>query len=105
MGTANVAPAPGDSPAPALPARRDWLDATVRLATSWVGLFTAYVVALILALTKFKELSKGLHDVGIPPWGGVALIAAFPVLALVFSTIPSFIEQRRIKRYSEITGA
>src|SRR5579864_6622753 len=78
--------------------------ATVRLATSWVGFFTAYVVALILALTKFKELTKGFNDMGIPPWIGVALIAAFPLLALVFSTIPTFIEQRRIKRYSEITG-
>jgi Leucine-rich repeat (LRR) protein len=63
------------------------------------------VVALILALTKFKELTNGLHDMGMPPWLGIALIAAFPLLALVFSTIPTFIEQRRIKRYSEITGA
>ncbi|MBZ5726049.1 MAG: leucine-rich repeat domain-containing protein [Acidobacteriia bacterium] len=62
------------------------------------------MAALILALTRFKELTKDLHDQGIPPWLGVALIAAFPLLALVFSTIPSVIEQRRIKRYSEITG-
>ncbi len=41
----------------------------------------------------------------MPRWLGVALIAAFPLLALVFSTIPSLIEQHRIKRYSEITGA
>jgi hypothetical protein len=95
----------GDSPATALPGRRDWVDVTVRLATSWVGLFTAYVAALILALTKFKELNKGLHDAGVPPWLGIALIAAFPVLALVFSTIPALIDQRRVKRYSEIGGA
>jgi Leucine-rich repeat (LRR) protein len=91
---------PADSPA-----RRDWLDVTIRLATSWVGLFTAYVVALILAIGKFNELKDGLEKMHLPPWAGIALIAAFPVLALTFSTIPAFIEQRRIKRYSEIKGS
>jgi len=87
------------------PARRDWLDATMRLATSWVGLFTAYAAAVILVFTKFGELKEGLEKMHLPPWAGIALIAAFPVLALVFSTIPALIEQRRIKRYSEIKGA
>jgi hypothetical protein len=32
----------------------------------------------------------------------LALLAALPLLALVFSTIPSFLEQRRIQRYGEI---
>ena len=87
------------------PPRRDWLDLTIRLATSWVGLFTAYVVALILAIAKFNELRDGLEKMRLPPWAGIALIAAFPVFALTFSTIPAFIEQRRIKRYSEIKGS
>ncbi len=87
------------------PPRRDWLDLTIRLATSWVGLFTAYVVALILAIAKFNELRDGLEKMHLPPWAGIALIAAFPVFALAFSTIPAFIEQRRIKRYSEIKGS
>ncbi len=100
MATATPAP-PVEPPAP----RRDWLDATLRLATSWVGLFTAYAAAVILVLAKYKELNQGLQELGIPRWAGIALIAAFPVLALVFSTIPAFLEQRRIKRYSEITGA
>ena len=30
-----------------LPARRDWIDVSVRLASSWVGLLTAYVVVRI----------------------------------------------------------
>jgi len=51
METVKVASGSGDSPAPTPPGR-DWIDVTVRLATSWVGLFTAYVVALLLALTK-----------------------------------------------------
>src|ERR1035437_701240 len=42
---------------------------------------------------------------GVPPWAGVALVAAFPLLALIFSTVPTFIDQRRIKHYAEITGA
>jgi Leucine-rich repeat (LRR) protein len=103
--TASLPPTSGDSHAQPLSTRRDWIDVTVRLATSWVGLFTAYVVALILALTKFKELTNGLHEVGIPSWLGVALIGAFPLLSLIFSTIPTYIEQHRIKRYGEITGA
>lgn len=101
MGTANANPGSGTSSAPA---QRDWADFTIRLATSWVSLFTAYVVALILALTKFRELTTGLQEVGIPRWLGIALIAAFPLLAFICSTIPTFIEQRRIKRYSEIKG-
>jgi hypothetical protein len=80
------------------------MDATIRLATSWVGLFTAYVVAVILALKNYAELTQGLRAAHIPPWGGVALITAFPLFALIFSTIPSLIEQRRIKRYSEVAG-
>jgi Leucine-rich repeat (LRR) protein len=91
--------APPDSPAP-----RDWLDATMRLATSWVGLFSVYAAAVILVLTKFNELKDRLGTMGLKPRAGIALIGALPVLALVFSTIPKFIEQRRIKRYSEITG-
>jgi Leucine-rich repeat (LRR) protein len=87
------------------PSHRDWLDLTIRLATSWVGLFTAYVVALILAIAKFNELRDGLEKMHLPPWAGIALIAAFPVFALTFSTIPAYIEQRRIKRYSEIKGS
>jgi hypothetical protein len=101
----NITSATSESPAGGPPARRDWIDLTVRLATSWVGLFTAYVAALILALTKFGELTEHFRKLGLPPWLGIALIAAFPVFAFIFSTIPTFIEQRRIKRYSEISGA
>jgi len=88
-----------------MPARRDWADFTAKLATSWVGLFTAYVTALLLALTKFKELKAGLHELGISPLVGIALVAVFPLLAFLCSTAPSFIEEQRIKRYAEITGA
>jgi hypothetical protein len=91
----SVEPIHGPSP------RRNWLDATIRLATSLVGLFTAYAVACTLALKKYEELSKGLVNVGLPPW---AVIAAFPVAALLFSTIPSLLEQRRVKLYSQRAG-
>jgi hypothetical protein len=104
MATPSATPASVESP-PASPAKRDWLDVTIRLATSWVGLFTAYAIALLLLFAKFNELKKGLQDMGIPPWAGIALVAAFPVMALLFSTIPALIEQRRIRIYSEITGA
>lgn len=42
-------------------------------------MFSAYVIALILALTKFKEFAAALHGMGMPPWSGIALIAAFPL--------------------------
>jgi len=88
-----------------LPARKDWLDATLRLATSWVGLFVAYASALAVLLIKSKELKQGLQNVGLPPWLALVLIAAFPLLAFVSSTIPALIEQRRIERYSKIRGS
>ena len=81
---------------------RDWVDVTVRLATSWAGLFTAYVAALILGLTKYKELTAAFQQFGLPPWSGIVLIAAFPVCALVFSTILSVVDQKRIRRRSQI---
>jgi hypothetical protein len=92
----------GGAPASPPVARGGWIHSTVRLTTSWVGLFTAYVAGLILAIAKFKEYTTGLDELGLPPWSAVALIAAFPLFALVFSTIPSVIDQRRIKRYGEI---
>jgi hypothetical protein len=73
------APVSGVLYAAAAPARRDWVDATVRLATSSVGLFTAYAVALTLAITESKELGDGLKQMGAPPWVGVALIIGFPL--------------------------
>ena len=105
MATTQVSPSPAAPPAPDPPARRDWLDITVRLATSWVGLFTAYVAALILAITQYKSFAKALEEMGLPKWLGLALIVAFPLMALVFSTIPAIRDQRRIKRYAQIGGA
>jgi hypothetical protein len=96
-----LTPTNGDVATPS-PPNRDWVDVTMRLATSWVGLFSANVVALILALTKVKEFTAGLHEMGLPPWSGIALIAAFPLLALGFSTIPTAIEQRRLRHYGKI---
>jgi len=103
MAPTELLPAPEGLPAAtASDARRGWFDVTVRLATSWVGLFTAYAGAVTLALTNVGKLRAGFIELGLPPWGGLALLAALPLLALVFSTIPSFLEQRRIQRYGEI---
>jgi len=73
---------------------------------SWVGQITAYVAALILLAKHFKELGDLSKQIApaAPSWMGIAIIAAFPLLALVFHTIPSLIEQRRIKRYAQISG-
>lgn len=50
-------------------------------------------------------MTKGFQEIGVRPWLGLTLIAAVPALALAFSTIPIYIEQRRIMRYSELSGA
>jgi hypothetical protein len=42
---------------------------------------------------------------GLLTWFTVILIAIVLTLALLFFTIPSSLEYRRIKHYSEITGA
>jgi hypothetical protein len=49
--------------------------------------------------------SLSFKEIGLPLWGAIALIAAFPVLALAFSTIPAIIDQRRITLYSQIGGS
>ena len=106
MGTANAAPASGGSPQPEAAA---WLGRLISgatsLATSWVGGLSAYIAALIIAAKNFRELSDFLKQIlpGAPLWLGVAVVAALPVLALILHSIPAVIEQRRIKRYSEIT--
>jgi Leucine-rich repeat (LRR) protein len=72
------------------------------LATSWVGLLTAYAGAVTAAILAFKKLEEPLHD--WPAWGRLALVSALPLAAFVFHTIPTLIEQRRKKKLTEITG-
>lgn len=98
------APSTAQALASSAPQRRDYLDATVRLATSWVGLFAAYAVAVVLLLNNYTQVTEGLKAAGLPLWGGIALLCAFPLAALVFSTLPTWLDQRRITRYAELTG-
>jgi len=76
-------------------------EVVAKLATSWVGLLTAYAGAITAAVLAFQKLQEPLK--GLPVWLRAALVAALPLLALVFHVIPSLIEQRR-KRLIEITG-
>jgi len=73
-----------------------------KLATSWVGLLTAYAGAITAAVLAFQKLAEPLKDLPVGLRAG--LVAALPILALVFHVIPSLIEQRRKKRLTEITG-
>jgi len=79
------------------------IDLTARLATSWVGLLTAYAGAVLAAVVAFQKLKEPLS--GVPLWARFAIVAALPVLALVFHTIPALVEQRRKKHLTEITGS
>ena len=78
------------------------INLTARLATSWVGLLTAYAGAVTAAILAFKALEAPLHGTSV--WVRIALVFTLPALALVFHVIPSLIEQRRKKRLTEITG-
>jgi hypothetical protein len=57
------------------------------------------VTALVKAAVELKT-----HVPSVPLWALIAIVAALPVLALVFHTIPTLVEQRRKKRLTEITG-
>ena len=82
-------------------------DQTFKAATSWVGLLATYIAAVILILTNFRNMTEALAKIwpAAPPWLGPVVILSLPLLALVLHTIPSLIEQRRIKRYSQLSGA
>ena len=78
------------------------LETTSRVATSWLGLITAYVIALVLAFTQFKELTKPLS--GIHWVLQIGIVFGLPLLAFLFHTIPTFFDQRRRKQLTEISG-
>jgi hypothetical protein len=103
MATASPAPnAPASAEAGVKAGLGGALDLTAKLATSWVGLLTAYAGAILAAIVAFQKLKEPLA--GVPTWGRVLIVAAAPILALTFHTIPTLIEQRRRKRLTEITG-
>lgn len=78
------------------------IDLTSRLATSWVGLLTAYAGAVSAAVIAFQQLNKHLNE--WPLWARILLVAALPFLVLISHTIPTLVEQCRKKRLGEITG-
>ena len=74
----------------------------VKLATSWVGLFTAYCLALAADIVAVQKLGNLLKDT--PLWIRVVLIFSVPTLVLILQAIPDLIEQRRKKKLAEVTG-
>lgn len=78
------------------------LEPTARIATSWVGLVTAYIGSITAAVIAFQKLANPLK--GVPVWLRAALVLLLPILALTFQTIPTLIELRKRKKLSEITG-
>ena len=105
MAAASPAPAPtatagvADSAATGLGRA---IERTLGLAKSWVGLLTAYVVAVTAAVYAFQKFAEPLK--GRSFWILVSLLAAPLVLALVFQAIPELFDRRRRKRLTEITG-
>jgi len=56
MGTANVDPAFSNAAAPALPARRDWLDITVRQSFQTGGMRTKYNECSLTTASRPKTM-------------------------------------------------
>jgi hypothetical protein len=79
-----------------------FIQRTLGLAKSWVGLLTAYVVAVTAAVYAFQKFVEPLR--GSSRWILAALLAVPVVLALFFQLIPELIDGRRRKRLAEITG-
>src|SRR5271166_2687628 len=78
------------------------IERVLGLAKSWVGLLTAYVVAVTAGVYAFQKFAEPLK--GRPFWILVSLLAAPLLLALVFQAIPELVDRRRRKRLAEITG-
>jgi uncharacterized membrane protein YhdT len=78
------------------------LNATFKLATSWIGLLTAYVVAITTSVYAFHKLAVPMA--GLPTWIRAAVVLAPLLLVLIFHSIPGLVESRRKKRLSEIGG-
>lgn len=104
MSTASPAPAPSSAAGAETPSGGlgRAIDLTSRIATSWVGLITAYVGAISAAIVAFQQLQKHLSD--WPLWTRILLVSALPVAVLIFHTIPTLIEQHRKRRLTQITG-
>jgi Leucine-rich repeat (LRR) protein len=80
---------------------------TLKALTSWVGLLGAYVGAVFVIFKNFKDVNEALKQVWptAAPWLGIALVFSLPLLAFALHTIPSWIEQWRIRQYSQLGGA
>src|SRR5271157_5150989 len=105
MAAANPAPAPTAAAGAADTAATGLgraIERALGLAKSWVGLLTAYVVAVTAAVYAFQKFAEPLK--GRPFWILVSLFAAPLVFVLLFHAIPELVDQRRRKRLTEITG-
>jgi internalin A len=78
------------------------LSLTSRSATSSLGQVAAYMGAFTAAMVALQKLPEPLKSA--PLWQRGAFVSAPLLLALVFHTIPTLVEQRRRKRLTEITG-
>lgn len=75
---------------------------TTQLATSWVGIATAYVAAGVSAVLAYQKLAIVGRD--MPVWLRIALLLSVPVVALLMHGVPAIIEDWRKSRLSQITG-
>ena len=75
---------------------------TLDIAKSWIGLLTAYVVAVTSAVVAYQNFAEPLK--GSSRWTLLALLATPLLVALVFQAIPELIDRRRRKQLTEITG-
>jgi len=102
MAAASPAPLPTTAAGAATTGLDRFIQRTLGLAKSWVGLLTAYIGIVTAAIIAFQKLPEPLKSA--PLWLRVTLLAAPLVFALAFQAIPELIDRRRRKRLTEITG-
>jgi conflict system STAND superfamily ATPase len=77
-------------------------DGVTRLATSSVGLVTAYLAAITTVGLTWQKLPEPLTS--LHPWVRAVVVFSLPVLLFIFHGIPALLEQRRKKQLTQITG-
>lgn len=78
------------------------LQRSTGLATSWLGVVTAYLVAVAGFAVGFRQVTKQWPET--PPWKLAAFISVLPLTVLIFHAVPALVEERRKKKLTQITG-
>ncbi len=78
------------------------LRGATRFAASWVGAFSTYCAAVVLAVVGLQQLPAKL---GLPVSACAGIVATPLVLTVCFHTLPALLERWRKEKLKRITGS